>query len=236
MLKITKLNSGYEDLQVLKDVTLELQTGTISVLMGPNGAGKSTLIKSVCNISKVNSGKIEFFEKDITRLPTHSLLELGIAYVPQGKVNFDTLTVEENLLIGAEHIESKAVVKQNLTHIYETLPDLKKKGHEYAFSLSGGQQQMLAIGRALMNLPKLLLLDEPSLGLSPKLVKEVFAKIKQIREKFGTTILIVEHNLKSVLSIADYGFVLVNGKLIAHGSPQELKQTDILDRVFVGEK
>ncbi len=113
MLKITKLNSGYEDLRVLKDVSLELEPGTISVLMGPNGAGKSTLIKSVFSLAKVDSGHINFLGEDITKLPTHSLLELGIAYVPQGKVNFDTLTVEENLLIGAEHIESKEVVKQN---------------------------------------------------------------------------------------------------------------------------
>lgn len=240
MLRITKLNAGYEDLPVLKNISLELEVGAISVLMGPNGAGKSTLIKSVFNLAKVNSGKIAFREAqidkyiDITGLPTHDLLELGIAYVPQGKINFDTLTVEENLLIGAEHIESKEVAEKNLTQVYNEFPWLQKKKDEYAFALSGGQQQMLALGRALMNLPRLLLFDEPSLGLSPKLVKETFARIKEINESLDTTILIVEHNLKSVFDITDYGYVLMDGELVGQGTPQVLKKSKILDKVFVG--
>lgn len=234
MLKITKLNAGYEDLLVLKDVSLELEPGTISVLMGPNGAGKSTLIKSIFDLAKVTSGKIKFLEEDITHLPTHDLLELGIAYVPQGKINFDTLTVEENLLMGAHQLRHKEVIAKNLGQIYQQFPVLKTKRDQYAFALSGGQQQMLALGRAMINLPKLLLLDEPSLGLSPKLVKETFARIKSINEELGITILIVEHNLKSAFHIADQGFVLFNGKLVSSGSAEALAKSKILDKVFVG--
>lgn len=234
MIKIYNLNAGYEDLQVLKDVSLELEPGSISVLMGPNGAGKSTLLKSIFNLVEINSGKIEFLNQNITRLPTHELLEVGIAYVPQGRINFGVLTVNDNLLLGAYHIEDRDLVHKNLEQIYGEFPILKEKQNQHAFSLSGGQQQTLALARALMNLPKLLLLDEPSLGLAPKLVKAVFQKIKEINQKFETTILIVEHNLKSVLDIADFGFVMVGGEIIAHDTCQRLKHSEVLKKVFVG--
>lgn len=182
MLTISKLYGGYGDLPVLKDVSIDLEPGSITVLMGPNGAGKSTLLKSIFNLADVTAGSIEFLEEPITGLPTHSLIELGIAYVPQGKINFGTLSVEDNLLIGAYHISDAEVIAANLEQVYDEFPVLKHKRNEYAFSLSGGQQQMLAIGRALMNLPKLLLLDEPSLGLSPKLVKQTFKTLGSINE------------------------------------------------------
>lgn len=235
MLQIQDLRSGYQELEVLKGVDLKFEPGQIIVLMGPNGAGKSTLIKSIFNLNRVISGRIKFEGDDITKMSTHQLLELGIGYVSQGRINFSILTVEENLLIGAHHTEDKQLVKENLEKIYEEFPVLREKKNQYAFSLSGGQQQMLAIGRALMNNPKLLLLDEPSLGLSPKLVKETFEKIKEINEKFNTTILIVEHNIKSVLNIVDYVYVMMNGQIVAHGDKEKIKKSEVIKEVFLGK-
>jgi branched-chain amino acid transport system ATP-binding protein len=234
ILAIKNLKAGYQDVPVLNDVDMELVQNKIGILMGPNGAGKTTLLKSIFNQDDITGGKIIFEDKDITKLPTHRLLEMGIAYVPQGRINFSDLTVEENLLMGAYHLEDKEVINKNIAKIYEEFPDLKVKKHQLAYALSGGQQQMLAIGRALVNRPRLLLLDEPSLGLSPKLVKEAFAKIKEINQKFGTTILIVEHNIKSVLEIADFAFIMVDGQIEAHGDAQEIKKSDIMKKVFLG--
>ena len=234
MLKISQLNSGYDDLQVLHDVNLEIEQGQVAVLMGPNGAGKSTLLKSIFNLVPVTSGTIEFNNILLSTLPTHALLEQGISYVPQGKVNFGTLTIQENLFLGGYHIEDTALAKKNIDLVIQEFPLLQEKWNEYAFKLSGGQQQMLAIARAMVTIPKLLLLDEPSLGLSPRLVKEVFAKIKHINQTFGVTVLIVEHNIKSALAIADVGYIMAQGKIIAHDTAKNLKISKILEQVFVG--
>jgi branched-chain amino acid transport system ATP-binding protein len=234
ILEIKNLKAGYNGLTVLKDLSLELEQDKIAILMGPNGAGKSTLLKSIFNQTNIKGGKISFEGRDIIKLPTHELMELGIAYVPQGRINFSNLTVEDNLLMGAYHLEDKEVIKKNIAQILDEFPDLKAKRKQLAYSLSGGQQQMLAIGRALVNSPKLLLLDEPSLGLSPKLVKQMFKKIKEINEKFHTTILIVEHNIKSVLEIADYGFIMVDGQIEAKGEAREIKNSEIMKKVFLG--
>lgn len=235
MLKISNLNAGYKDLQVLRDVSLELPIGSISVLMGPNGAGKSTLIKSIYNLTKIISGHIELAGVDITRLSAYKLLHEGIAYVPQGKVNFGVLNVRDNLLLGAHHIKDKNYLNKKLMEIFEQFPVLKTKQKQYAFCLSGGEQQMLAIGRALMSSPKLLLMDEPSLGLAPKLVKELSKKIVEIRDHFDTTILVVEHNLKSIMDVADYGYILVQGEIITHNKCSILKNSEIMEKVFVGK-
>ncbi len=235
MLKISQLNAGYEDLQVLKDASLELPAGKIGVLMGPNGAGKSTLLKSIFNLVKVTSGSIQFSGEELVGLPTHSLLLKAIAYVPQGKINFSTLTVQENLNISFLPLTKGESAARRQEGVYSQFPVLKDRRREFAFKLSGGQQQMLALGRAIMTTPKLLLLDEPSLGLSPKLVKEVFAKVHEINEKFGTTTLIVEHNIKSVLDIAHMGYIMVGGQVIAAAAAENLKQSPVLQKVFVGE-
>lgn len=235
MLKIKELQAGYEDLIVLKKINLELKPGSISVLMGPNGAGKSTLLKAVFSLVTLMGGSIVYRGDDITGLPTHNLIELGIAYVPQGKVNFNSLTVRENLLMGAYHLEDKAAVGTNLEKVIAAFPQLEEKLSARAYTLSGGQQQMVAMARALMNLPDLLLLDEPSLGLSPKLVKETFAHIRKINQEFSITVLIVEHNIKSVLDIADYGFVMVQGGIEAADTTDNLRGSDILKKVFVGK-
>lgn len=220
---------------VLHDVSLELQPGSLSVLMGPNGAGKSTLLRSIYNLTTRTSGKIVWQGQDITDWEAHRLLALGIAFVAQGKINFGRLSVRENLLLGAHLMKDKKIVQERLQEVYAQFPMLKEKEKEYAFTLSGGQQQMLAIGRALMSAPKLLLMDEPSLGLSPKLVKEVFASIREIRDRFNTTVLVVEHNIKSLFDIADYGYVLVQGRIIAHDTCAALKKSDIMRQVFVGQ-
>jgi branched-chain amino acid transport system ATP-binding protein len=235
MLKILKLNAGYPDLPVLKDVSLDLPTGIIAVLMGPNGAGKSTLLKSIFSLTTFTSGKILFKDKNITNFPAHKLINLGIAFVPQGKVNFSGLSVRDNLLMGALNIAEKDKIEIKINEIYAQFPTLKEKENQLAFSLSGGEQQMLAIGRALMSSPTLLLMDEPSLGLAPKLVKELFKKIVKIKENFNTTILIVEHNLKSLLELSDYGYVMVGGEIVADDTCSKLKNSDIMKQVFVGK-
>jgi len=235
MLEIKNLNAGYNDLHILKDVNLDLPNGQISVLMGPNGAGKSTLIKSMYNLTNIISGKIIFNGLDITHWPAHKLIRLGISYVPQGKINFFDLTVEENLLIGGYHIGDKVLIKQRIDEIYAKFPVLEIKRKQLAFSLSGGQQQLLALGRALMGEPKLLLLDEPSLGLAPRVVKEVFMTIQKINQEFGTTILVVEHNIKSFLDVAHYGYVLVEGRIVADDESAKLKNSGIMKQVFVGK-
>lgn len=234
MLKISKLNAGYGDFQVLHGVSLEVSQGQVAVLMGPNGAGKSTLLKAIFNLVPVTAGQITFGDLSLCNLPTHSLLERGVAYVPQGKINFGTLSVYENLLMGAYHIEDKKVVQENLEKTTREFPVLQKRRTEYAFRLSGGQQQMLALARAMITVPKLLLLDEPSLGLAPKLVKEIFKKIRHLNQSFGTTMLIVEHNIKSVLDIADYGFIMAQGRILAHDSVERLRKGKSLEQVFVG--
>ena len=190
-------------MQVLFGVNLEVKPKEIAVLIGPNGAGKSTILKSIFNLVDVYNGKIIFKNKNITRIPAYELIKLGISYVPQGRQVFSTLTVRENLEMGAFLTKEKDLIEKKLNEVVEIhFPDLRKKLDDYAFSLSGGQQQMLAIGRALMQDPQLLLLDEPSLGLAPKIMKELFKKIQEINKE-GVTIMIVEQNAKQATAIAD---------------------------------
>ncbi len=234
MLTISHLTAGYSDLEILHDVSLTLPSGQIGVLMGPNGAGKSTLLKSIYGLTDLAMGKITYRDEEITRLAAHELLSRGIAYVPQGRINFRFLSIEENLRLGAHSVRDASEVSKRLDDVYRQFPVLKDRAHDLAFALSGGQQQMLAIGRALMSAPTLLLMDEPSLGLAPKIVKEMFEHIKTIRDQFGTTILIVEHNIKSLLDMADLGFILVQGSLVATDTCANLKNDPIMQKVFVG--
>lgn len=235
MISIQNLSAGYSDLQVLQNVSMKLPPGKISVLMGPNGAGKSTLIKSIFNLTKITGGNICFEDEDITSLPTWSLLNLGIAYVPQGRVNFQTMTVRENILMGAYTLESNEVIQRNYKHVLGHFSQLKRLENQYAYTLSGGEAQMLALARALMIQPRVLLLDEPSLGLSPKLVKHAFDLILAIKEEFQVTMLVVEHNLKSVMKIADWAFVMAQGKIVAEGPDDELINSDVMEKVYLGK-
>ncbi|MDP7116106.1 MAG: ABC transporter ATP-binding protein [Candidatus Woesearchaeota archaeon] len=232
MLEIEKLHAGYDELEVLKGINLKVDPGEIVALIGPNGAGKSTVIKSIFNIATVTGGRIVFKEKDITGLKTHELMELGVSYVNQGRINFGNLTVKENLEIGAPLITDQEVMDKNLAMVYEKFPILKERADKLAYGLSGGQQQMLALGRALMQNPALLLLDEPSLGLSPKLQKEVFATISRLRDD-GIAMLIVEQNAKKAIEIADRTYLLEDGKIALTGDKKILKDKKIKD-VYLG--
>ena len=232
LLQIKNLNSGYGELHVLRDVNMEVKPGEIVALIGPNGAGKSTVIKSVFNIADKISGKIFFKGKDITNLRTHELIEVGISYVNQGRINFTNLTVRENLEVGAELIKDRDVVKRNMDRVFNKFPILRERQSQLAYGLSGGQQQMLALGRALMQDPSLLMLDEPSLGLSPKLQKEVFETINKLRDD-GIAILIVEQNAKKAIEIADKTYLLENGEVVLKGGREILKNKKIKN-VYLG--
>ena len=233
MLSIKNLEAGYGKMQVLFGIDLSIKPKEISVLIGPNGAGKSTLLKSIFNLVDIYKGKIIFKNKDITKIPTHKLIELGISYVPQGRQVFQTLTVRENLEMGAFLTKEKDLIEKRLNEVVEKhFPDLKKKLNECAFNLSGGQQQMLAIGRALMQDPQLLLLDEPSLGLAPKIMKELFRKIQEINDE-GVTIIIVEQNARQATQIADKIFVLEDGKVALSGNKSLLK-TKKIQHIYLG--
>ena len=233
MLQIKNLESGYGEMQVLFGVNLNIKPKEIAVLIGPNGAGKSTVLKSIFNMIDIYNGNVIFKNKNITKIPTHELIELGISYVPQGRQVFSTLTVKENLEMGAFLTKGKNLVEKRLNEVVEIhFPDLKKKLNDYAFYLSGGQQQMLAIGRALMQNPQLLLLDEPSLGLAPKIMKGLFRKIKEINEE-GVTIMIVEQNAKQATAIADKIFVLEEGKVALSGNKSLIK-TKKIQHIYLG--
>ncbi len=213
MLELKKVYAGYGQIEILYGVDIDVKNGEIVALIGPNGAGKSTVIKSVFNITNVTSGEISFNGKSIRDFKTHQLMEIGVSYVPQGRVNFLNMTVRENLMIGVDRISDKEVLEKRLENVYNTFPSLRRKENDLAYGLSGGEQQMLAVGRALMQEPKLLLLDEPTLGLSPKLQKELFSVIVGLREK-GISMLIVEQNAKRVIEIADRTYLLENGKVV----------------------
>lgn len=233
MLSIRNLEAGYGKMQILFGINLNIKPNEIAVLIGPNGAGKSTLLKSIFNLVDVYNGKIIFKNKNITKIPTHELIELGISYVPQGRQVFNTLTVRENLEMGAFLTKEKGLVYKRMEEVLEIhFPDLRRKLDDYAFTLSGGQQQMLAIGRALMQDPQLLLLDEPSLGLAPKIMKELFKKIKEINEE-GVAIIIVEQNARQATRIADKIYVLEDGKIALSGNKDVLKDKRI-EKIYLG--
>lgn len=232
ILELKGINAGYDKLQILFGVDMSILANNINVIIGPNGAGKSTVLKTVFNLCDIYDGKVTFEDVNITGDPTHKRITSGISIVPQGRQVFTGLSVQENLEMGAYMMSSPSRVKQRMLHVFEHFPILKSKRKDLASSLSGGQQQMLAIGRALMQKPKLLLLDEPSLGLSPKLMKEVFVKIQELRDE-GITILMVEQNAKSACDIADKIFVLEEGKVALQGDRKLLKNPK-LKKIYLG--
>jgi len=232
MLKIQNLKAGYSGMEILKGVDFNIEAGEIVAIIGPNGAGKSTLLKSVFNLADIYSGKIFFKDKDITKLPTYQLISLGISYVPQGRQVFGSLTVLENLEMGAFIFKDKELVKRNIDDVFEKFPMLKEKKNELACNLSGGQQQMLAIGRALIQDPELLLFDEPSLGLDPKTMKDVFAKIQEINKE-GIAVVIVEQNAKQAVAIAKRTYVLEDGKIALQGGT-EILQSEKIKKIYLG--
>ncbi len=235
LLKTDNVSVHYGGVHALDGASVSIDEGEVVALMGPNGAGKSTVLKAIFGLAPIHSGRVLWHEEAITPV-AHELVRKGISFVPQGRRVFSHLTVEENLDIAAFVVRDKKELARRKHEVMETFPVLREKRKAKSGTLSGGQQQMLALARGLMTEPKVLLLDEPSLGLSPKLVKEVFAKIKEIRDKHKTAIFVVEHNIKSLLEVVDRGYVLDKGKVAYHGSAQDLAKSDILEKVFMGKK
>ncbi len=233
LLRLIGLNSGYGDFEVLHGVDLEVRPGEIVAIIGPNGSGKSTILKSVFNLCDVYSGRVLWRDKDITFLKTHEKILEGISYVPQGRQVFRGLTVQENLEMGAFIMKDRELLRANIDYVYDKFPFLREKRGDYADTLSGGQQQLLAIARALIQNPQLLLLDEPSLGLSPKAMKEVFKKVKEINKE-GVSVLIVEQNAKQAVEIADRTYVLEYGKIALSGGREILDNPKIKNIYFGG--
>jgi len=232
MLKIQNLKSGYNGMEILHDVDFEVRTREIVALIGPNGAGKSTLLKSIFNLCQIYSGKIIFKDEDITKLPTYQLIYKGISYVSQGRQVFSTLSVQENLEMGAFTMKDRQLIKRNIENVFNKFPFLEERKTELALNLSGGEQQMLVIGRALIQNPEILLLDEPSLGLAPKVMKEVFENIIAINKK-GIAVIIVEQNAKQAVKIANRTYILEDGKVALEGG-KEILQDDRIKNIYFG--
>jgi branched-chain amino acid transport system ATP-binding protein len=225
----------YGGVTALNKATVAIDEGEIVALMGPNGAGKSTALKAMFGLAPISLGKVLFHDKEINPIP-YEMVRRGISYVPQGRQVFKSLTVYENLELGGFALPNrKKDLKNNIEEVLEFFPALREKLHVKSGLLSGGQQQMLAIGRGLVSDPRVLLLDEPSLGLSPKLVKEVFAKIREINELRKTAIMVVEHNIRSVLDIAHKAYVLGSGEVLYSGTPDDLLTGSVLQDAFLGK-
>jgi branched-chain amino acid transport system ATP-binding protein len=228
MLTISKVETFYGNIQALRGVDVKVNNGEIVALIGSNGAGKSTLLMTISGVNKAAAGEIVFDNKNIENLPPHDIVNLGISQVPEGRRIFARLTVEDNLRLGASSNEKGKHFDQDAKDVYDLFPVLKDRLIQRGGTLSGGEQQMLAIGRAMMAKPRMLLLDEPSLGIAPKLVNQIFAAIKNINKEKEVTIFLVEQNAKKALELADRGYVLVNGNVTIEGTGQDLlKNKDI---------
>jgi branched-chain amino acid transport system ATP-binding protein len=237
VLKIRNVETLYGLIYALRGVSLEVPEGKIITILGPNGAGKSTILKTIMGLieDQPDKGTIEFMDQRIDRKETEDIVRLGISYVPEGREVFEELSVHENLAMGAYIRRDRSGIKEDFDRVYKLFPVLKERGSQWAGTLSGGEQQMLAIGRALMAKPKLLCLDEPSLGLSPILVREIFDVITEIN-KAGVTILLIEQNARMAINVADYGLVMENGRFVMAGTPDELKQDEDVQEFYLGIK
>ena len=231
MLRLDGIQAGYDGTQVLWDVTLSAEKGAMTVLIGPNGAGKSTTLKVVNGLVRPNRGHVSFQGEDITRTPAHERPGKGIAACPEGRRLFPLLTTEGNLRLGAYSKAARSSSDETLAYVYELFPRLRERARVKAGRLSGGEQQMVGIGRALMSKPSILVLDEPSLGLAPKLVSEIFVKIRELREA-GLTVLMVEQNAYAALRIADFGYVMQNGHVVKSGPPEQLLDLEELRKAY----
>jgi branched-chain amino acid transport system ATP-binding protein len=232
-LDIENVYTAYDKADVLEGVSLAIEPGKITCLLGSNGSGKTTLIRSILGLTPARAGRIGFEGNDITALPTHKVIEAGVACIPEGRKVFPKFTVEENLRLGAYQEGSEAVTRERMADIYAIFPRLAERRSQLAGTMSGGEQAMVSIGRGLMRAPKLLLIDEPSLGLSPLLVQENFRIIKEISAR-GITVFLVEQNVHQTLAIAHYGYVLSKGRVVASGTPQELAGRDEVREAYFG--
>lgn len=234
LLELVGISVHYGQVRALTAVSLGVSTGEIVAVMGPNGAGKSTVLKAVMGLAPVVDGHVNWRQQRLTA-PTHEIVREGIAFVPQGRRVFTHLSIEENLEMGCLYLNDAAEKQRRLDTVLDLFPVLYEKRRDFASQMSGGQQQMLALGRGLMAGPDVLLLDEPTLGLAPIVVKEVFQKVAEISEKLKTTIMVVEHNIKGVLDIVDRAYVLDMGRVVHDGTPLSIQETDILTQVFLGK-
>lgn len=233
MLSIENLHVYYGGIHALKGISLDVTQGKIVTLIGANGAGKSTTLRTIAGMVKPREGRIIFDGRDVSGLPSFSIVAMGIAMVPEGRMVFPDLTVMENLLVGAHIRRDHAGVQRDLDWICDLFPILRERESQSAGTLSGGEQQMLAVGRALMSRPRLLLMDEPSLGLAPFLVQEVFRTIGRLHSE-GTTILLVEQNARAALRIADYGYIMETGEIVLEGAGRELYHNDDVRKAYLG--
>lgn len=233
MLEVRGLEVNYGVIRAIKDISFEVNEGEIVTLIGANGAGKTTTMQSIVGLIPKKAGSVIFQGNDITKTPCHKIVHLGMTQVPEGRRIFQELTVYENLLMGAYSNKNNASLKSDLQTIYERFPRLAERKNQVAGTLSGGEQQMLAMGRALMSHPKLLMLDEPSMGLSPLLVDQVFEIIKDIN-KGGTTVLLVEQNAGKSLAISDRAYVLENGEIVLTGTGKELSESEMVRKAYLG--
>jgi branched-chain amino acid transport system ATP-binding protein len=232
-LEIEGVYTAYDKADVLEGISLKIEPGRITCLLGSNGSGKTTLIRSILGLTPPRAGRIAFDGHDITGLPTHKVIAAGVACIPEGRKVFPKLTVEENLRLGAYQEPSDAVTQERMAEIFRLFPRLAERRMQLAGTMSGGEQAMVSIGRGLMRAPKLLLIDEPSLGLSPLFVKENFNIIRKINER-GISIFLVEQNVHQTLAISDYGYVLSKGRVVMEGRPSELGKTKEVQQAYFG--
>lgn len=233
MLKVTDLKVYYGVIQAIKGISFEVNEGEVIALIGANGAGKTTILHTVTGLVEAKAGTVEFEGRDITKMPGHKIVTLGMAHVPEGRRVFSDLTVLENLKLGAYTRKDKNEVEETLKMVYKRFPRLEERKNQMAGTLSGGEQQMLAMGRALMSKPKLLMLDEPSMGLAPILVEQIFEIILKLNQT-GTTILLVEQNAQMALSIANRAYVLETGHIVKEGSADTLMHDDAVRKAYLG--
>lgn len=233
MLEVQNLNVHYGSIHAIKDISLEVNEGEIVSLIGANGAGKTTTLHTITGIKKATSGSIKLYDQDLTAIEPHKIITLGMAHVPEGRHIFAEMTVEENLEMGAFWLKGKTNVSQEIEKVYGRFPRLKERYRQPAGTLSGGEQQMLAIGRAIMSKPKIMLMDEPSMGLSPLLVREIFNIIQELNRS-GMTILLVEQNAKMALSIAHRAYVLETGEIVMKGKAEDMLQDDNVRKAYLG--
>lgn len=234
MLKLDNINLYYGGIHALKDLSLEVKKGEIVTLIGANGAGKTSTLRAISGLEPIKSGTITYKDSNLKKVPSHKIVSLGLSHVPEGRKIFANLTVKENLELGAYLKKNKSEVKSDMEMVFSKFPRLKERKKQIAGTLSGGEQQMLAIGRALMNRPEMLILDEPSMGLAPLVVKDIFDTIVEIN-KSGTTILLVEQNANMALSIANRAYVLETGKIVLSGKASDLLNDDSIRSAYLGE-
>jgi branched-chain amino acid transport system ATP-binding protein len=237
MLKVKNLEAGYGKLKVLKRISMHIDPGEIVTIIGANGAGKTTLLHTITGLVKISSGEIVFRDNDLLKYSPEKIVFQGCSLVPEGRQVFSTMTVQENLLLGGyvQAKKDKSNVESEMSRVYDLFPVLKERENQLAGTLSGGEQQMLAMGRALMAKPSLIMMDEPSTGLAPLIVKSIFQVILRLREE-GSTVLLIEQNAKAALGIADRGYVLETGKIILQGAAEDLLQNRDVQRAYLGRE